>query len=274
MPDPALRVIAVARRWGCADSDVAREVPILFSGPMVRAILDDRKTETRRIIKGDIPEPPAMDAIHPKHVAKHPAPYFDSYCGERKTASNPRGMSVNWCWWTRDDRQCLPTVKLRWKPGDRLWVREFHWSWGQWHPNGERKNGRPAYRFKHHGQRVVYENPAQTEPMAYFGGDIGWAYHPGIHMPRWASRITLEVAALRVERLQKIDVGDCYAEGCPRPAGPILGSVVTERDNARRAYRELWCSINGPESWDANPWVAVTTFRRVRSTPADEAPDV
>ena len=86
-----------------------------------------------------------------------------------------------------------------------------------------------------------------------------------IHMPRWASRILLEITSVRVERLQGISEADCYAEGIQRTA--FIGHV-TDGDMeyvARCDYRDLWESINGPGSWDANPWVWVVEFRRVEA---------
>jgi hypothetical protein len=88
---------------------------------------------------------------------------------------------------------------------------------------------------------------------------------PSIHMPRWASRITLEIVSVRVERLQDISEADCYAEGiestefCEEAERlqPATGALP-----GRYAYRALWESINGPDSWDANPWVWVVEFKR------------
>ena len=100
-----------------------RERPIIFNTPMVRAILAGTKMQTRRPVKAMPTEPGAE--CHPRHKQKHPAPYFDAYCGQRKTDANPRGMNDEWCWWQVDDRQCLPVVRCPYGlPGDRLWVRE------------------------------------------------------------------------------------------------------------------------------------------------------
>lgn len=78
---------------------------------------------------------------------------------------------------------------------------------------------------------------------------------PSIHMPRSRSRLTLVVTATRIERLQAISASDCYDESVERPSGPMLGSEVTKRDNARNAFRRIWTTIHGPDAWSQNPEV-------------------
>lgn len=87
-------------------------------------------------------------------------------------------------------------------------------------------------------------------------GILRW--RPSIHMPRWASRITLEIVDIRVQRVQDISGPDCWAEGIARAGWDCerYGSVV-------ECYRDLWESINGPGSWDVNPWVWVVEFHRL-----------
>lgn len=256
------------------------ERPVLFSAPMVRAILAGTKTQTRRVLKEIVPPPPAMDAIRPANKAVHPTPYLDSYCGDRKTEANPRGMSNRWCWWTRDDRQGLPTFGVRWVPGDRLWVRET-WGFNPDHPS--------------------------VPEFACFRADRGHEHDaykkvPAIHMPRWASRITLEVTKVRVERVQSISEEDAIAEGLiaqegdggrpgsgykwtglgyhggtfNRHGGPTFHTPDFDSrcschmrgpTPAQCAYRDLWEHINGAGSWDANPFVIALTFRRVANAP-------
>ena len=165
------------------------ERPILFSAPMVRAILAGQKTQTRRI------------AIHKRSI-------------EPMTEECPYG-----------------------KPGDRLWVRETHMDLG----------GCLLYRADH-GSEVERASCAPRQR---------WA--PSIHMPRWASRITLEVTGVRVERLQGISDSDARAEGVDQDAAL---SMACTRGAARAAYSALWEQIHGPGSWDANPWVWVVEFRR------------
>ena len=130
------------------------------------------------------------------------------------------------------NHRCLDIVRCPYsKPGDNLWVRET------WSDKGDM---RPFYR-------------ADNGSWLPYGGK----WKPSIFMPRWASRITLEVESVRVERLQAISEADAIAEGIkPFPSSPSKIPVMQ--------YQDLWESINGPGSWQANPWVWVITFKRVK----------
>lgn len=202
-----------------------KERPILFSGPMVRAILDGRKTQTRRIYRGT----PTID-------------------GER----HPDGSGETWTDWGR----CPYGV-----PGDRLWVRET------WYCDDYRVQRGPFLEVDGAKEMTVY---AADGPAGYEDGEPKW--RPSIHMPRWASRITLEVTGVRVERLQDISEADAVAEGCMSDVDQLKGlshlrgsdaarALPSRLLSARDAYRYLWLDINGPGSWDANPWVWVVEFR-------------
>jgi hypothetical protein len=131
------------------------------------------------------------------------------------------------------------------QPGDRLWVRE---TWGEF----RREPGRPIYRA--------------DDPLA-LGSSNPWK--PSIHMPRCYSRITLEITGVRVERLQDISEADAKAEGAPcvdEVSGhEVLFPQHSKAGTYRLGYRALWEQINGPGSWDANPWVWVVCFKRVDS---------
>ena len=240
-----------------------KDIPIIFSGPMVRALLDGRKTMTRRIVK-NVPEPPAMDAIYPGNEPKHPVPYLDAYCSERATHQNPRGMSRRWCWWTRDDRQCLPTVNVRYAPGDRLWVRENHAFVG----GGDPGLLLCAADWRETAARHRCEN-AGTPPK--------WT--PSIHMPRSASRLTLIVTGVKVERLQDMSPEDAIAEGMKgiTKDGKMVKYGLPDSDGLPGnddfgwhwhewrispvdALEKLWRSINGDDAWTANPYVVALTF--------------
>ena len=203
------------------------EKPILFSAPMVRAIMAGTKTQTRRLVK---PQPSAE--------------LLSDYAEIRAT----RGSD-------RTDAQmlsdCLPCPYGT--PGTRLWVRET------WMPDAPRNGEWNDTAFYGCGMSPLsdipecYRKPWHCLYRATWDGCelVGWK--PSIHMPRWASRITLEVTGVRVERLQDISTRDCWAEGIP--SSPDVDPV--------HEYQELWESINGHGSWQANPWVWVVEFRRV-----------
>jgi hypothetical protein len=195
-----------------------KERPILFSGPMVRAIIDGRKTQTRRIIK---PQPPDwIDELHGGQLSKR-APY---------ELENHDNQIVGWGF--QDERGTYWRVPYG-KPGDRLWVRETHCKYG----------GGFIYR-------------ADYGDLTPISDGIGGPWKPSIHMPRIASRITLEIIAVCVERLNDISRGDAMAEGRPH-------SNLAYGQNPCDWFHELWESINGPESWAANPWVWVIEFKKV-----------
>lgn len=205
-----------------------KERPIIFSGPMVRAILEGRKTQTRRVVKrqGDMEFDPADP-----HFGPYWLPYATDAEGEDAGVRCPYG-----------------------KPGDRLWVRETLYRWTGCGRAPERFLciGGPQYCYADDSEFGV-ERQRLDHPAASCVVTV-----PSIFMPRWASRITLEITGVRVERLQSISGPDCWAEGietagwnCER-----YGSVV-ER------YRDLWRSIHGADSWDANPWVWVVEFERM-----------
>ena len=221
--------------------------PILFSAPMIRAILREieapgtGKTQTRCLLK-DVPVQPAANCS-PRLRPKHAAPYLDAYCSERKTPQNPRGMSTDWCWWQVDDRQCLPTFKVKCAPGARLWVRET-WAAGAIYdgmpPRDINPDGKPGW------CGIRY---AATDNRS------GIKDRPSTHMPRWASRLTLYVTDVRVQRVRDITLADICAEG--------LASSIYDFKPVQRgfdAWLELWDGINGTGSWDANPWVVAYTF--------------
>lgn len=206
-----------------------KELPILFSAPMVRAILEGRKTQTRRILK----------------------PRKDRETGCELAACELAG-EIN----AGDYRNS------RFVPGDRLWVRE---TWGvgsRPHPIDGWYDG-IEYRAD-----VAYLNGSDLLPCHKMPDDIdlsgyreGW--HPSIHMPRWASRIDLEITAVRAERLQTISFADAVAEGWIRKQS-VSKDPQVHADAARDWFSDLWVSINGPESWQANPIVQVVEFKVVR----------
>jgi hypothetical protein len=212
-----------------------KERPILFSAPMVRAILEGRKTQTRRVLKL-----PLKDR--------------DFGC---ELAGNEIGPA--------EAMRLCPYGA----PGERLWVRE---TWGVGCRPCPREGARDGLEYR--ADMAYLDGPndllplySDAEPPDGFEWDSvrdGW--HPSIHMPRWVSRINLEVTGVRVERLQDISENDCIAEGAEAVEdGELMpdGSGGIEWSH-RLGYMDLWRSINGTEAWAANPWVWVVEFKRVK----------
>lgn len=205
-----------------------KERPILFSAPMVRAILEGRKTVTRRVCK---PQPSAN-----AHTT----------CA----TGNPMGV-----WWEtgKDINRCPHG-----QPGDRLWVREtwycdhFEVMRGPYLKPDDLDIGEAL-----DDGTLVYAADGLTP---YEADQPIWK--PSIHMPRWACRILLEITAVRVERLQDISRADIRAEGLQCPPELASDDVSPNyRDWYPAAWRELWESTGG--DWNANPWVWVVEFKRV-----------
>ncbi|MEX5537928.1 hypothetical protein ABFV54_22670 [Pseudomonas syringae] len=210
-----------------------KEHPILFSAPMVRAILSGQKTVTRRALKAQ----PHIDArgnfcvgdanygqdVYGKPVTKH---FVSSDC--------PYGQ-----------------------PGDRLWVREA------WQADAQVNEVAP--RELSHGEPIRYPADGASRQTGCSMITPGKT-RPSIHMPRWVSRILLEITDVRVERLQEISRSDIRAEGLECPPELASDDVSPNyRDWYPAAWRELWESINGADSWNSNPWVWVVEFKRVRT---------
>ena len=203
-----------------------KESPILFSAPMVRALLAGTKTQTRRIFK---PDRMTWDA------------------NGRYTTYAMRGGELS----TTGSGPFKPSSWLHYcpygQPGeDRLYVRE---TWAAPHA------------YDHLPPRLIPQDARIHYAATEDRGGLLW--RPSIHMPRWASRITLEITGVRVERLQDISEADAQAEGCAlecmTPIGDDSGSAI----HGPGGYIALWESINGPGSWDLNPWVWVVEFRRL-----------
>lgn len=219
------------------------ERPIIFSGPMVRAILAGAKTQTRRVVK---PQPTGFmggpGVFLPNGKPAPIMPMDDDVLPFGRAIPCPYGA-----------------------PGDRLWVREA-WRVGRKHDGTKPSDLSPR------SMTVEYEagGYACNSPWSageWHSSDCAPREHPEwvgklrppVHMPRWASRITLEVTGVRVERLREISDEDSLSEGLyPTSTGLYPGSP-------RAAYRKLSEQINGPGLWDANPWVWVVQFRRVDS---------
>lgn len=192
-----------------------KERPSLFSGEMVRAILEGRKTQTRRVISARVNN-------HVADISKATRAKFDI---------NYWGDCVNFY-----DEYYVGAAQRIYVPGNRLWVRE---TW------------------------CHDEKAEKTYYRADFSSDTPGLpnWKPSIHMPRWASRITLEIVNVRVERLQDISEEDAKAEGVELSCGEMRQDCP----NYKKTFHKLWDSIYGKSghSWEANPWVWVVEFKKV-----------
>lgn len=230
-----------------------KERPILFNTAMVKAILEGRKTQTRRVLKA---QPPLTDKkIMPLYTMEPEPKVTEVTMHEVIDNGMPFPSSIS--------RHNCPYGKI----GDQLWVRE---TWSTVNLYGE-----IALAYKADGEviRVVENESFQDEdglinyddPRLEKYSFAPWAddllegkegnWKPSIHMPRWASRFLLEITNIRVERLNEISELDCLKEGV---GSPIL------RDCKKPKFMQLWESINGLDSWAANPWVWVVEFKVIQ----------
>lgn len=232
-----------------------KERQILFSAPMVRAILDGRKTQTRRVIK-----------TQPKGDFWRSSFDFIRHILQWTTVIEPVST------WPHKPVKC-PYGQV----GDRLWVRETCRAKELSDVEARQRAVDLGDEYPEYGlDGVEYladyffrpiENTQEASQrwcdLNAYRGKQG-ATVPPIHMPRWASRITLEIVSIRVERLQEISEADAIAEGCPgfyAPMHPDQGQ--TDGQLPHQEFAALWESINGAGSWDANPWVWVVEFKKV-----------
>ncbi len=204
-----------------------KTIPMLFSAPMVKALLDSRKTQTRRIIK------------FPLNFCENTGFNFQDKHGK---------------WWAcgigfseESTSKNFITSKSPYQVGDLIWVRETfrlfdatdecdHFD----HPCSCPSSGTPIYR------------------ATYDDGESTWK--PSIFMPRWANRITLKVTNVKVERLQDISEADALAEGISPVDDDFLKTLRIKKPSACSGFKSLWQSINGADSWNANPWVWAIEF--------------
>lgn len=245
------------------------EHPILFRAEMVRAILDGSKTQTRRVIKPQ----PLMMCSGAWYPSDNPG---DSKNRTGLHYANEKHM-----------RRGLPIDFSPYgQPGDRLWVRETyaleHWEDEPATP----KDGRPIFHHAGDGtewdeQRWFYPHYKATDPapdLCYEDdenddGEPKCKWSPSIHMPRWASRITLEIVNIRVERVQEITEEDAFEEGMTRRLAAEQGFSVSVSEEefyisqARRTFHYFWNSLNAKRGfgWDVNPWAWVIEFKEART---------
>lgn len=213
--------------------------PILFTGPMVRAILEGRKTQTRRLIS--IRGHQVITEFGPSNTAGYDWHFHDA----------------KMLWHDLRHTELMP--RLPYAIGDRLWVRETCATWNGFHRD-------TVYRADESNQEwELVKNDAK----------IGaWKIRSSIHMPRWASRLTLIVDDVRVERLQDISEADAVAEGIVHRRRQNIYEGADDKRGKKPtrlftsptpAFADLWDSINGPGAWASNPWVVALRFRAVNA---------
>ncbi|MDX0948936.1 hypothetical protein GOD93_25215 [Sinorhizobium medicae] len=233
--------------------------PILFSAPMVRALFDDRKTQTRRIIK---PQPFAS-GYYDGEIEINVIQANDQYPKAFRFNANAVGGGA-----------ILEEVfEPRINAGDRLWVRENVSAYDDVEADSlaliyEADELKVSLGDRHSVSEDVGEKWWLLNAYRTDNPDIdGGKRVPSIHMPRWTSRVTLIVTDVHVERLQDISEAEAIAEGAKQYSSSTKLSRAFNPDWKgiyRQGYAELWNAINGPGSWEANPWVAAYTFSVIR----------
>lgn len=221
-----------------------KERPILFSGAMVRSLLNCTKSQTRRVVKHeDIVEVVTRDEFisqSPYPLSKAPTPAI-----QYVRLSNSHVVGI-YCPYGQ--------------PGDRLWVRESGWERPERTPKMMREGADTWPRFAYAADGWNEQDRADFKAW-------GFKPRPSIHMPRWASRINLEITGVRVEKLQDISEADAIAEGIDAALCEQFTTKAPGRHflkpAALHAYAGLWEAINGAGSWDENPWVWAVEFKRV-----------
>lgn len=213
-----------------------KERPIIFSGEMVRAILEGRKTQTRRAMK---PQPPSdAETMVPLHGCLWQPGYYPMQNG----LAYPCGGKI----------RCPYGV-----PGDHLWVREtFGYVWPDWCDNGLIEDGGIARPITVEECDIVYRATDPDYLWANEEGEECTMWKPSIFMPKNRARIWLGVVSVRAEQLQDITERDACAEGCPlEPTAP----------HPMAWFRDLWDNLNAKRGygWDMNPWIWRIAFRRI-----------
>lgn len=227
-----------------------KERPILFSAPMVRAILDGSKTQTRRIVP---------EKLYGKPVEFLPDnALMPEWYGENPSKNDPSNWGIHN--FIEQDPLLITECCKQGSAGDQLWVRETFLAFGHWNIRYNHKKHRDEWHFT---DRTIESGFGYAYTSTGFdfvlndrnSGLTGWYRRPAIFMPRKVSRIDLLIKGVRVERLQDISESDARAEGIPN------GDYAVRPDIS---FKKLWESINGTESWAANPWVWVIDFERMR----------
>lgn len=220
---------------------MSKERPILFSAPMVRAILAGQKTQTRRVVKG-LQLPKQKEDGTWFAVAQHDPRYGFGVSGNTEQECAAELSEFGLCPYGR--------------PGDRLWVRET------WATDDSLDDKAPS---EFSAWPVRYLADGAQRACGAFHGNTKGKTRVSIHMPRWASRILLEIVSVRVERLQDISEDDAKAEGAIREFFPWERLMMDKSICFRGGFHKIWSQINGDDDWHKNPWVWVVEFKRIES---------
>ena len=227
---------------------------ILFSAPMVQAILDGRKTQTRRVFE---PSAKQLRSFPPLDMSKA------TTAGHKLRVPSVDGETVH---------SLYPPIDV----GDVLYVCETHYRFGYWKQNGLTETGKPKWRFIGVGDDVaLFDPPPQFRVSRdpYSPSKPQWYRRLGRFMFARHARIHLRVTGVKVERLQDISEADAVAEGisvlpmqsADDPSAWWQSGPGLHQDRMPRgSFGKLWNSINGPDAWDANLWVAAYTFERIK----------
>lgn len=224
-----------------------RERPILFSGPMVRAILEGRKTQTRRIVKG-LPDGIRFASALPESGYQY---RFTDFKETTVDLHCPYGR---------------PPIPL--ESADRLWVRETHFLYGYWRKTKGHWRFHQITKGAMDNSSVYYPDDPPDE-IAATRTTRGWHKRPAIFMPRWASRITLAITSIRVERLQTLVLSfdDLIAEGMEYdPHESMIGPCDADITlSLAERFGAGWDALNAKRgySWESNPWVWVVEFKKL-----------
>jgi hypothetical protein len=243
-----------------------KERPIIFSSEMVKAILEDRKSQTRRVIGNISPGYPTFYTLPVTFGiglfaadGKHKGSCLGLFDGEELILYGAKNFQTRGglAWQHHEDHE---RVRCPYgKPGDHLWVRETFCPvrWGSYEPTGKIPSG-PE------GALIQFRADYPAGSIDYDG-----CWKPAIHMPRWASRLILKITKVRVERVQSISEEDADAEGVEHNHATKWpdGDPGVIHDVARRNYCDLWNRLNskrnsGQYAWAKNPWVWVIEYKR------------
>lgn len=243
-----------------------KERPILFSTPMVKAILADLKNITRR----------TKDL---EYINKDPGKWMLIHTGTYKAQTEKDKIVERFgvLFQHKEDLREVVGIPCPYgKPGDILWVRETHYRYGFWVKNGITKKGNQKWKFVAENDTVLYfDNPPATFKISRDKKDPlrpAWYKRLGRFMPKVACRLRLEIQSIGVEQLHDITEEDAISEGIQKVSNHNQWFNYLHRENAvpaemwvrgsRESFKTLWIKINGAESWNANPWVWRIEFRK------------